>query len=141
MKKVISLSAIGLCVLLAHPAHATDATSFIRSYADKFGVPVPFAMAIAKVESNHKCGLVGKRGERGPLQIHPQTAAGLGYKNITNSSCERQTEAGMAHLSHCWKQSSGDKRLAAACHNQGFGVLKTGRISRGAAKYAQLVLR
>lgn len=141
MKKFIGLCVFGLCATLAQPARAMDATSYIKSYASKFGVPIPFAMAVAKVESNHKCGLVGKRGERGPLQIHPQTAAGLGYKNIVKSSCERQTEAGMAHLAYCWKNASGDTRLAAACHNQGFGVLKTRRISRGASKYAQLVLR
>ena len=142
MRKLIHVTILALCSTLPSPATGAEPASvYVTTHAEKQGVPVKLALAVAKIETGIQCGRVGKRGERGPLQIHPRSAAGLGYHIIVKSSCDRQTEAGMAHLAHCYRHSKGNTRLAVACHNQGFGVLRTGRISRGAAKYAHLVLR
>jgi soluble lytic murein transglycosylase-like protein len=142
MRKLILITLLASCSMIPSYAHGAEpASTYVTSHAEKQGVPVKLALAVAKIETGVQCGRVGKRGERGPLQIHPRSAAGLGYPNIAKSSCDRQTEAGMAHLAYCFRNARGNTRLAVACHNQGFGVLRTGRISRGAAKYAHLVLR
>lgn len=135
------LFAVIMMFVLAGTASATDATKLVKASAKKFGVPVYVAMQVAKAESGIKCGRTGAAGERGPLQILPSSAVMLGYKRIAKASCATQTDAGMKHLAKCWKGSKGYKRLAIACHNQGFRVLQTRKISRQGARYARLVMR
>lgn len=136
--KLLFLLAIVLA--LTTPAHSSDATRLVKASAHKFGVPISVAMRIARVESGVKCGRVGAAGERGPLQIMPRSAVGLGYKNIRKASCATQTDAGMKHLAKCWAGARGHQRLAIACHNQGFGCLKTRKISRQGARYVRMVM-
>jgi len=114
------------------------AEEMVRRSAVKFGVPVDFALRVAKQETGVRCGLIGAAGERGPLQILPASARGLGYKNIRSASCAKQTEAGMAHLAMCWREADGDRRAAARCHNGGVG--KTWSKNRQVNRYADAVL-
>lgn len=129
-----------IVMMAASPAFASDASGLVRKSAKKFNVPYVIAMKVAKAESGIKCGRVGLAGERGPLQIMPRSATGLGYKNIRKASCATQTDAGMEHLAKCWHGANGYKRLAIACHNQGFGCLKTRKISRQGARYVRMVM-
>lgn len=98
------------------------AEELVRRSAIKFRIPVDFALRIAKQETGIRCGRIGSHGERGPLQILPASARGLGYKNIRSASCATQTDAGMAHLAMCWRTARGDRRAAARCHNGGAGM-------------------
>lgn len=138
MKVIVVLAAAALS--LAELADASDASALIKASAAKHGVPVAIAMKVAKVESGTQCGRVGQSGELGPLQILPSSAKMLGYKRIAKASCATQTDAGMKHLAICWKGARGFDRLAIACHNQGFGILKTRKISRQGARYVRLVM-
>jgi hypothetical protein len=111
-----------------------DAKPLVVSSAKRHGVPVEFALRVAKVESGVQCG------EKGPLQILPSTARALGYKNIRAASCATQTDAGMKHLALCWKKTRNLWR-AAACHNQGISVAYGRKVSKAAARYANKVAR
>lgn len=138
MKKLLVVAGMALA-LTAVEAHA-DAKPLVISAAKRHGVPVTFALKVAKVESGVKCGRVGSSGERGPLQILPSTARALGYKNIRAASCAIQTDAGMKHLAICWKKTR-NLWKAAACHNQGISVAYGHRVSKSAARYANKVAR
>lgn len=117
-----------------------DAKPLVISSAKRHGVPVDFALRVAKVESGVKCGRTGASGEKGPLQILPSTARALGYKNIRAASCATQTDAGMKHLAICWKKTRNLWR-AAACHNQGISVAYGRKVTKAAARYANKVAR
>lgn len=117
-----------------------DAKPLVISSAKRHGVPVDFALRVAKVESGVKCGRTGAAGEKGPLQILPSTARALGYKNIRGASCATQTDAGMKHLAICWKKTRSLWR-AAACHNQGISVAYGRKVTKAAARYANKVAR
>lgn len=129
-----------LAVKLSAAAVYADAKPLVISSAKRHGVPVEFALRVAKVESGIQCGRVGSSGERGPLQVLPSTARSLGYKNIRAASCATQTDAGMKHLAICWHRTK-SKWRAAACHNQGISVAYGHRVSKRAAKYANKVAR
>lgn len=138
MKVIVAVMALAIAT---SAAQAKDATVIVKQMAAKHGVPQSFALRVARVESGVKCGRVGAAGERGPLQVLPRTAAGLGYKNIRKASCATQTSAGMKHLAICWRGAKGNQFRAAACHNGGFGVLKWKRIPKSIQAYARKVTR
>lgn len=137
--KTFYIAACVALVFTAAEAHA-DAKPLVISSAKRHGVPVEFALRVAKVESGVKCGRTGAAGEKGPLQILPSTARALGYKNIRAASCATQTDAGMKHLSICWKKTRSLWR-AAACHNQGISVAYGRKVTKAAARYANKVAR
>jgi len=130
-----------LSVLPTSASASTDAYHLVQKYARQFNIPTEFALDVARVETNVKCGRVGQAGERGPLQILPSTARSLGYRNIAKASCSTQTEAGMKHLAMCFNGAKGNTRLAAMCHNQGISVLYGKQPSKKAKRYASMVLR
>lgn len=138
MRVIVAVMALAIAT---SAAQAKDATVIVKQMASKHGVPQSFALRVARVESGVKCGRVGRAGERGPLQVLPRTAAGLGYKNIRKASCATQTSAGMKHLAICWRGAKGNQFRAAACHNGGFGVLKWKRIPKSIQAYARKVTR
>lgn len=138
MKKFIA--ATGVALVFSTTMVFADAKPLVVSSAKRHGVPVEFALRVAKVESGVQCGRTGAAGEKGPLQILPSTARALGYKNIRAASCATQTDAGMKHLALCWKKTRNLWR-AAACHNQGISVAYGHKVSRAAARYANKVAR
>jgi len=138
MRVIIAVMALAIAT---SAAQAKDATGIVKQMASRHGVPQSFALRVARVESGVKCGRVGAAGERGPLQVLPRTAAGLGYKNIRKASCATQTSAGMKHLAICYRGARGNQFRAAACHNGGFGVLKWKRIPKSIQAYARKVTR
>lgn len=140
MKKIIAATAVALAFAVATPEVHADAKPLVISAAKRHGVPVHFALRVAHVESGVKCGRTGAAGEKGPLQILPSTARGLGYKNIRAASCATQTDAGMKHLAMCWRKTRNLWR-AAACHNQGISVAYGRKVNKRAARYANKVAR
>lgn len=139
--RLLPLTLLGF--LVSPSAYGTDAEQLIRAAAVKHGVPVRFALAIATKESGIRCGVVGARSERGPLQVAPATAAWLGFKGITKASCARQIDAGMAALKFCFDHANGDKIAAARCHNGGHRMTysKARSVNRYAADVARLEAR
>lgn len=121
--------------------YSNDASLLVQQAAIRHHVPVDFALRVARQETGGKggrCGLRGAHGEVGPLQILPATARGMGYKGVVSATCEAQTDAGMAHLARCWQHFKVEW-MAAACHNQGHGTMKTGKFANSAKRYAAAV--
>lgn len=140
MKKLLSICAV-TALLCSGQAFASESVYLmVKASAIKHGVPTDFAVKIAKHESGLRCNAVGSHGERGPLQILPSTARALGYKNIRSASCATQIDAGMEHLAICYRGVNGNRWLAAGCHNQGFSVIKRGRLSAMARRYANAIV-
>jgi len=136
--KLSKLAAVALMSMTVQ-AFASDATRLVEASARKHGVPVEFAIQVAKKETGVQCGKVGSSGERGPLQILPSTASQMGYKGIRKASCAEQTDAGMAHLAECYRGMGGNRWYAAACHNQGFSAI-SGKVRKRAKRYANSVM-
>lgn len=106
-------------------ASASDATQLVKMEAKKQGVPVTFALKMARIESGVKCGNNNTRSTAsGPLQVLAPTARSLGYRgNIRQASCGVQTHYGMKHLAMCYNGARGNYALAKRCHQQGVSVL------------------
>lgn len=114
------------------PAHAYDATGYVTAEARKQGVPVSFALKMARIESGVKCNNHNKKSSAsGPLQILRGSARALGYKgDIRRASCGTQTHYGMKHLAMCYRAAKGNQALAKRCHQQGISAVYKKRKKR-----------
>lgn len=80
--------------------------AMVRASARLYAVPEGLAIAVARVEGM-SCHKVGRVGERGPMQVRPQTARGMGLYPRT---CGDWINAGMRYL-----------KMAIAMHGAGCG--------------------
>ncbi len=95
------------------------ATGDVVRLAEQMGVPRGLALSVCQVESRCRYGLVGRHGERGPLQIKLQTARGLGYTgSAAGLNGYQGAYWGMRHLAVAYKRC-GTARGAAKLHNAG----------------------
>ena len=110
---------------LTASAHAYDAAGYVTAEARRQGVPVGFALKMARIESGVKCHNHNKRSSAsGPLQVLRGTARSLGYRgDIRRASCATQTHYGMKHLAMCYRGARGNQALAKKCHQVGVSVL------------------
>jgi hypothetical protein len=119
--------ALGLAALLSvtSPGNASDARGLVTSSAKTHGVPVSFALRMARIESGVRCGQRNpKSTASGPLQVLKGTARSLGYRgDIRRASCAIQTHYGMKHLAMCYRGARGNQELAKRCHQQGVSAL------------------
>ena len=106
-------------------AYAYDASRYVTSEARRQGVPVGFALQIARIESGVQCHNHNKRSSAsGPLQVLRGTARAMGYRgDIRRASCATQTHYGMKHLAMCYRGARGNQALAKKCHQVGVSVL------------------
>lgn len=126
MRKTIQAAIIGGSIALTTTtAAAYDATAIVKSEAVRQGVPVDFALKVAKLESGVRCNNHNRRSTAsGPLQILASTARSLGYRgNIRKASCATQTYYGMKHLAICYRGAKGNLALAQKCHQRGVSVI------------------
>lgn len=125
MKRLICT--IGLMGLMAcaPPAQASDATALVTAEARRQGVPVGFALKMARIESGVRCHNNNRRSSAsGPLQILRGTARSLGYRgDIRRASCATQAHYGMKHLAMCYRGARGNQALAKRCHQVGVSAL------------------
>lgn len=134
MRSALFAVIIGGVVLTSVPdAEAKDATSIVMAEAKRQGVPVTFALKIARIESGIRCGQRNPRSTAsGPLQILKGSARALGYKgDIRRASCGLQTHFGMKHLAMCYHGARGNQALAKRCHQIGISVLYKSSSKRG----------
>jgi len=106
-------------------AIAGDATGLVTAEARRQGVPVAFALKMARIESGIRCNNHNKKSSAtGPLQVLRGTARSLGYRgDIRKASCATQTHYGMKHLAMCYRGARGNQALAKRCHQVGIRVL------------------
>lgn len=116
-----------IAAFLALPidAMAGDATGLVTAEARRQGVPVAFALKIARIESGIRCHNHNKKSSAsGPLQVLRGTARALGYRgDIRRASCATQTHYGMKHLAMCYRGARGNQALAKRCHQVGVSAL------------------
>ncbi len=122
--------ASGLIVCSSPDVAAQDATAIVTVEARRQGVPVDFALRMARIESGIRCNNHNKRSTAsGPLQITAPTARHLGFGgNIRKASCAQQARYGMMHLAICYRGAHGNRALARRCHQVGVSVLRKGRV-------------
>ena len=120
-----TLLALVAVPLWATSAHAYDASSYVAAEARRQGVPVAFALRMAKIESGAQCHNNSKTSSAsGPLQVLRSTARSLGYRgDIRRASCATQTHYGMKHLAMCYRAARGNQALAKRCHQQGISAV------------------
>lgn len=106
-------------------ANAGDATGLVTGEARRQGVPVAFALKMARIESGIHCHNHNKKSSAtGPLQVLRGTARAMGYRgDIRRASCATQTHYGMKHLAMCYRGARGNQALAKRCHQVGVSVL------------------
>lgn len=121
MKKTIT--AIALSAAISTSA-AGDVRQMVATEAMRQGVPVGLALAIAKTESNFKCGAVGRHGERGVMQIKPRTANGVGYRGSPSglNNCQTGIRYGMIYLRQAHRRAGGNVYRTALMYNAGLGT-------------------
>jgi len=123
--RLIACSAVVLGLVVCSKAFAADASHIVKTEARKQGVPVAFALKMARIESGIKCGQRNPRSTAsGPLQVLKSTARAMGYRgDIRRASCATQAHYGMKHLAMCYRGARGNQALAKRCHQVGISVL------------------
>lgn len=121
MKTFIAALAV-TSLLISTPALADKGVrNMVAAEAARQGVPVGLALAVARAESNFRCSAIGKAGERGVMQIKPQTARGIGYKGPASglNNCATGIRYGMIYLKQAYRKAGGNIYRAALLYNAG----------------------
>lgn len=91
--------------------------------AARYGVPVPFALAVAWQESGWQQGVVSRAGAIGVMQLIPATAAWVGESMLgmpVNINDQRDNvRAGVRLLAHYLARYAGNRDLVLAAYYQG----------------------
>jgi hypothetical protein len=96
-----------------------DPEPFVREAAVAQGVPVLFALAIAKAESGFRSHSISSTGAMGVMQLMPRTARSLG---VVDPFDPQDNARGAARfLSDLWTRYRGDRLRVAAAYNAGSG--------------------
>lgn len=91
----------------------------VRARAEALGVPVALALAITRYESGGHCHMRGRAGERGAMQVLPQTARSVG---VTGNlyDCATGIEAGLRYLRLAvWMHAQAGWCAVASAYNSG----------------------
>ncbi len=138
-----------LSTLVAHlPAHVLKDTcegpvqAGIRRAAQRHGVPVRLAMAMAKTESSLKPHAISHAGAMGLLQLMPDTADHMKVDDAFNPAAS--ADGGMRYMAWLLKRFGNDRRRAVAAYNAGpYAIPKRGplKLSGETKQYVQRVLR
>lgn len=99
-----------------------DISKIIQFTAKKYGVDAKLAMAVAKVESNLQPDVVSSVGAVGVMQLMPETAQGLGVRNIKDP--RENIDGGVRYLKELMTTFDGDIPKAVAAYNAGPQAVK-----------------
>ena len=105
-----------------------DPQRFVIEAAQEQGIPVAFALSIARVESGFKPHSISSTGAMGLMQLMPQTARANGVLDPFDP--QDNARGALSFISTLWKRYRGDRMRIAAAYNAG-----PGRVSqRGALR-------
>ncbi len=100
-----------------------EVARLITTEAERQGVPVAFALAVAWQESGWQPGVVSSAGAVGVMQLLPSTAewvaTGMLGHGVNLWDAGSNVEAGVALLRHYLDRYNGDRSLALAAYYQG----------------------
>ncbi|MHB1661679.1 MAG: lytic transglycosylase domain-containing protein [bacterium] len=94
----------------------------IISASRKYGIPLPFLIAVMRAESGFNIYAVSPKGAVGLMQVMPKTGETL-RRNINNPLTN--IIAGAKYLHYCLKRFGFDPVPALACYNAGPASVKT----------------
>lgn len=94
----------------------------VLEVAARYRVDPALLAAVIRVESGFRDDAVSPKGAQGLMQVMPDTAALLGFADVTDPS--HNLEAGTRYLAGLLEQFGGDVELALAAYNAGPGAVR-----------------
>ncbi len=118
-------------------------SGLIKTYANKYGVPVKLAHAVVKVESNFNPRARGKAGEIGLMQIKPTTARMLGYSGSSKGLYDPETniQFGMKYLAMAHELGGGETCGTILRYNAGHGAKRMNPVSAAYCRKVKAIMR
>ena len=114
----------------------------ITREAEKVGLPPDVADAVAHVESRFNPTAIGGVGEVGLMQIRPQTAAMLGYRDGVTGLFDPEVNVryGVKYLAQAWQLAEGDLCRTLMKYRAGHGEERMSALSAEYCRRARLHL-
>jgi hypothetical protein len=119
-------------------SHCDDPKPFVVEAARARGIPVSFALSIAKTESNFRSHSISSTGAMGVMQLMPNTARENGVSDPFDPQDNARGAA--AFIESLWKRYRGNRMRVAAAYNAGparvalTGAMKLPKETQGYAK-------
>ncbi|MEO1638073.1 MAG: lytic transglycosylase domain-containing protein [Pseudomonadota bacterium] len=104
-----------------YPNETPELRALINRYADVHGIPVTLLHRVIVRESTHNPA--ARNGPyMGLMQIHPQTAASMGYRGSPEGLLDAETNLIYAgrYLRGAWLVSGGDEAAAVSWYARGY---------------------
>lgn len=123
-------------------SNCDDTQPFVIEAARERGIPVPFALSIARAESGFRSHSISSTGAMGVMQLMPRTAREHGV--IDPFDPRDNARGATAFLESLWKRYRGNRMRIAAAYNAGPGrVAQNGamRVPRETQGYAARVVQ
>ena len=123
-------------------SNCDDTAPFVIAAARERGIPVSFALSIARTESGFRSHSISSTGAMGVMQLMPRTARENGV--IDPFDPQDNARGATAFLETLWKRYRGNRMRIAAAYNAGPGrVDQTGalRVPRETQGYAARVVQ
>jgi soluble lytic murein transglycosylase-like protein len=119
-----------------------DTAPYVIEAARSEGVPVSFALAIARAESGMRSHSISSTGAMGVMQLMPSTAAAHGVFDPFDP--EDNARGASRYIAELWRRYRGDRMRIAAAYNAGSsGVPLRGplRVPSTTMSYATTVVK
>lgn len=122
--------------------HCQNPTQFVIEAARENGIPVAFALSVARTESGFRSHVISSTGAMGVMQLMPKTAREHGV--VDPFDPQDNARGATSFLQTLWKRYRGNRMRIAAAYNAGPGrVAQTGamRVPRETQGYANRVVK
>jgi hypothetical protein len=119
-----------------------DTAPYVTEAARAEGIPVSFALAIARTESGFRSHVISSTGAMGVMQLMPATAARHGVWDPFDPA--DNARGASRYISTLWRRYHGNRMRVAAAYNAGEGAVpRSGqmRVPSSTLGYASTVVK